>query len=310
MNRTPWAGKIWRGAVLLALATMIAGCASAQRTALKQATTATAGALAAGDYGKALDLYQKLYEKDRANGKVVSRYAAVIEEVKAAGDEAANKGRYTTAQAVYRLLADRWDGFSALGRRLSFKKPDLEEGWKDCRLALCERQFRQEISGGDYSKALASYQSALRDYPGDAAVKSRYLRGVAAIAADAERALQAKNFALAGRTSGLLLRTVDTFEAAAPAAGINGIPTRAALAEMIRTCATELTNSGLVEYRKGNLETAIAYWDGLLAFDPANAEIKKAVETARAQLVKLKGSGKGSARATGAKGGRGPGDTH
>jgi tetratricopeptide (TPR) repeat protein len=288
---------------VLAAALAMAGCASAQRTALKRASAASAGALAAGDYGKALDLYQKLYEKDRANGKVVSRYAALIAEVKAAGDKAANTGSYATAQTAYRLLADRWDGFSALARRLSFKKPDLEEEWKDCRLALCERQFRQEASAGNYPKALAAYRSPLEDYPLDAAVRSRYLKGVAEIAAAAERAFQAGDFAVAGRVTGLLLKNIESFETGAQAAGTKGIPSREALTRTVRTCVLELTNSGLVEYRRGNLGSAIAYWDGLLAFDPANAEIKKAVETARAQLGKLRSSGKGSPR----KGGHGPG---
>jgi cytochrome c-type biogenesis protein CcmH/NrfG len=49
-----------------------------------------------------------------------------------------------------------------------------------------------------------------------------------------------------------------------------------------------LTRKGLEEYRKGNLARAIAHWEGLLEFDPDNAEIRKAVETAVEQQKKLK----------------------
>jgi cytochrome c-type biogenesis protein CcmH/NrfG len=44
----------------------------------------------------------------------------------------------------------------------------------------------------------------------------------------------------------------------------------------------------MVEYRKGNLKGAISVWESLLAFDPDNEQIKKAIETARAQLQQIK----------------------
>jgi tetratricopeptide (TPR) repeat protein len=304
MNITRPEKGVVRGLALLAAALTLAGCATARRTALKQATTASAGAIAAGDRGKALDLYQKLYEKDRANGKVVSRYAAVIEEVKAFADQAENEDSYAAAQGAYRLLADRWDGFSALAPRLSFRKAELEASAKDCRLALAERQFRQEIVAGDHAKALAAYQSALKDYPQDMNMKARYLKGVAEISGIAAEALGSGNYALAGQLNGLLLKHADSFAAAGDAAVAGGgVPTRSSLADALKACSTGLTNVGLAEYRKGNLESAIALWNGILAFDPGNTEIRKAVETTKAQLGKLKGSGRAGSRA--ARSGRG-----
>ena len=53
-------------------------------------------------------------------------------------------------------------------------------------------------------------------------------------------------------------------------------------------CRESLTQSGLAEYRKGNLAGAIAFWEGLLSFDPNNAEIKKAVGTAKTQAAEIK----------------------
>lgn len=303
--KRPRRGKIvWTGLAVLVAALILTGCASARRTALKQASAGSAGAIAAGDYAKALELYQELYEKDRANGKVVSRYAAVIEEVKASGDESADQGRYAAAQDIFRLLADRWDGFSALGSRLSFKKGDLEDQAKDCRLALCERQFRQDIAAGSFAKAIADYQPALRDYPRDKAVKARYVKGIAEIGKIAAKALENNDYVPAGRIYGLLLKHVETFQDV-DAAAVEKVPSRTELAEAVKACSSGLTTSGLVEYRKGNLANAIAIWDEILAFDPGNVEIRKAAETARAQLGKLKGSGKGGSRSP--KSGRGTG---
>jgi cytochrome c-type biogenesis protein CcmH/NrfG len=55
----------------------------------------------------------------------------------------------------------------------------------------------------------------------------------------------------------------------------------------LKSCGTQLTREGLEQYRKGNLKEAIAAWQGLLQFDPDNAEIRKAVDTATEQLKKL-----------------------
>jgi cytochrome c-type biogenesis protein CcmH/NrfG len=55
----------------------------------------------------------------------------------------------------------------------------------------------------------------------------------------------------------------------------------------LKKCRAQLTRDGLDQYRKGNLKEAIAIWQGLLQFDPDNAEIRKAVDTATEQLKKL-----------------------
>ena len=295
MNRTSSRAWLIKVVALFFLGTSVIACASAKKVALRQASAESAGSFAAGDYGKALDPYKKLYEKDRANGKVVSGYAAMIEEVKAAGDEARGKGSFTSAQGAYRVILDSWDGFSAIAPRLTFQKTDLEDGLRKCRLAVCERQFRQEVGAGNYAKALTVYQAVLKDYPGDKTVRAGYAKGLGEIRAVGDKALAAKDYALAGKVNGLLLKNLGSFEAVAGKAAGGGL-SKEELTEALRACSSGLTNGGLVEYRKGNLESAIALWDVLLDFDPANAEIKKAVETAKAQLGKLKGSGRGNGR--------------
>ncbi len=313
MNKTRSGAWIGKGLALLISGLAVVACASSNKDALRPASAEAAASFAEnkaalppasadpvwsfviGDYGKAIDFYQKLYEKDRADGKTVSDYIAMIEDVKGAGDEARSKGSFTTAQGVYRVILDSWDGFSAIASRLTFKKTDLEAGLRDCRLALCNRQFRQEIGAGNYAKALTVYQAALKDYPGDKTVKAGYAKGVGEIRAIGAKAMAAKDYALAGKVNGLLLRNLESFEGVVGAAAAGG-SSRQELAEALRECSAVLTNGGLMEYRKGNLESAIALWDDLLDFDPGNAEIKKAVETAKAQLSKLKSSGRGNGR--------------
>ncbi len=56
----------------------------------------------------------------------------------------------------------------------------------------------------------------------------------------------------------------------------------------IKECSRNLTNLGIIEYRKGNLKEALAIWGQILVFEPDNEEIKKAIQTARAQLEKIK----------------------
>ncbi len=302
MNRNDSRGWIVKGIALVLSGLTIVACASANKAALRQASVESSKSLAVGDYVKTIDLYRKLYEKDRTNGRIVSSCAAMIEHVKAAGDAARSKGSWAAAQNAYRVLTVNWDWFSSLAPRLTFKRADLDAGLKACRLAVCERQFRQELESGNYAKAVAIYQSVFKNYPEDKAVKDRYAKGIAEIGETGARALAAKDYALAGKIDGLLLTNLDSCEGVAGAAAGGGL-SKEALTEALRVCSTALTNAGLAEYRKGNLENAIALWDGLLAFDPGNAEIKKAVETARAQLGKLKSSSKGSAK--GGRGGQG-----
>jgi len=296
-------GRAWivKGLALVLSGLTVVACLSATKAALRQASAESSKSFAAGDYGRAIELYKTLYEKDRTNARILSSYEAMIEQVKAAGDRAWNKGSYAAAQSAYGVLAANWDGFSALAPRLTFKRADLEAGLKDCRLAVCERQFRQELESGNYAKAIAIYQSALKSYQEDKAVKARYAKGIAEIGEMGARALAAKDYALAGKIDRLLLTNLESCEGVAWAAAGGG-SSKEALTEALRVCSTALTNAGLAEYRKGNLENAIALWEGLLAFDPGNAEIKKAVETARAQLGKLRSSSKGSRAGSPGKG--------
>jgi tetratricopeptide (TPR) repeat protein len=263
-------------------------CATANKAAVRQASAESARSFAAGDYGAAIELQRALYKKEPDSVKVLAGYVATVEETKKAADQALAQGSYPTADGAYRALLDNWDGFSAFSTELSFEKADAEVGLRECRVALCEQQFRDQLRAGAYAKALATYQSTLREYPGDKILKAGYAMGFGDIRAMGARALDAKEYAIAGKIYRLLLRNFASFEAATGAEG-QGVPVRKELEDRLRACTVGLTNLGLAEYRKGNLEKAVAVWTDLLAFDPDNAAIQKAVETAKAQSEKLKG---------------------
>jgi hypothetical protein len=99
----------------------------------------------------------------------------------------------------------------------------------------------------------------------------------------AERALARKDFVAAGKGYAVLWREYPM----AQQVGLSLSFSRNDVDEGIKNCRTQLTREGLDQYRKGNLKEAIVIWQGLLQFDPDNAEIQKAVDTATEQLRKL-----------------------
>jgi len=76
-------------------------------------------------------------------------------------------------------------------------------------------------------------------------------------------------------------------------------PSEAAIAKKVRlpkekllvnigNSSNMLMEAGLLKYRAGQLEEAIATWNRIILFDPKNAEAGKALETATIQLENLR----------------------
>ena len=275
--------KVLVGAFVVTIFVFTA-CATANRTAVKRASADSGRALAAGDLEKAIEIQKQLYRNDPRDKKILSGYIRTVEEGKKAADLALRRGSYGTASGTYRILLDGWNGFSAFAAKLTFRRADLEAGLRSCLIAQWGIQYGQELRSGRYDKALAVYQAGLREYPGDKTLGEAYAGAVDELEAVGRKALDANDYALAGRVDALLLRNFGSFDALSPRPGVS----REKLVEAIDLCRSSLTKNGLAEYRKGNLDKAIATWESLLVFGPENAEIRKAVETAKAQLAKLK----------------------
>jgi tetratricopeptide (TPR) repeat protein len=277
------------GKTILILGLILAGvffaaCASPARKAVKVASTESSRALAAGDFEKALELQQTLYHKNPGDKKAVSSYIKTVEGVKQAADLFRRQGKYTQAARTYRVLLDAWADFSALAGALPFMKANLEDDLRNCRIALCEIRSGQELEAGNHEKAFALFEAALKDYPGDAAMRASYARAIDEVNRAGAKALAVGDYAPAGKIHALLLKNYASFEGHRLMVAVG----KDYLAEVIQTCRTQLTNRGLAEYRNGHLEKAISIWESLLVFDTENNEIRKAVETAKAQLGKIK----------------------
>jgi len=219
-----------------------------------------------------------------------SRSVAEAEELKKTADRARYLLDYGRAADDYRVLLGNWAGYSRFEGRLSFSKADVQAALRLCRIGLCGAQSRREIVLGNYARALGIYRAALGDYPGNASLKAGYGGVAAELGAAAAKAVGAGDHALAGRVNTALLEHLPSLEELGIGTGLD----RTKLAAAVRDSSVHLTNRGLEEYRKGNLERAVLAWESLLVFDPGNEEVAKAVRTAKAQLGLLRNGKAGS----------------
>jgi tetratricopeptide (TPR) repeat protein len=258
-------------------------------TALKECRIAAvdnpaAQALKAGDYAKALGIYQVALKENPGDTDLAAKYRETANDIKAIGDNAFGAKDFARAGGIYRILLDRYGDFAAFATTLAFKKVQLETALKECRIAAVDNPAAQALKAGNYARALGIYQAALKENPGNADLAAKYRETANDIKAVGDGALSGKDFARAGRVNVFLLKNFASFEGLRPPVAFS----KEALTKVVGTCREALTKAGLAEYRKGNLAAAVAVWEGLLSFDPNNAEIKKAVNTAKTQLAGIK----------------------
>ena len=275
MKRTP--------AVIVLLGLAFAACSAARRTPPTQAPVEPREIPAAGDVQKTLDGFKEAHENNLGGKKMAADYIRTVEEIKRAADLISQQRDYTRARGLYRALLKNYSDFEGFAPKLTFNKGDLETALKKCRIALVDTPARQALKAGNFARALGIFQAARKDDPGDTDLAAGYLGMVADIKAAGDKALGEQDFVPAGRASATLLKNYASFSSPRRGPGFS----REELAGAVSACRESLTQSGLVEYRKGNLVKAIAIWEGLLSFDPDNAEIKKAVVTARTQLNEI-----------------------
>lgn len=146
-----------------------------------------------------------------------------------------------------------------------------------------QAQSRQHINTGDFQKAMDTYRINHSKYPEDQALTRSYIRTVEDIKNTADKAFNSENFAPAGKTYRILLRNHTHFKDFAQKLSFD----RKFLNTRISECSSNLFKKGLEEYRSGNLNNAISLWEGLLSFDPNNAEARKALNTAVTQQKTL-----------------------
>ena len=142
---------------------------------------------------------------------------------------------------------------------------------------------RAHMAAGAYQEAIDDYAAERQRQPRDQALLKQYVGSVEAIKRSADEAYDRSDFAPAGRDYELLRRNFPRFAGFASALSFD----RAQLESRLARCRKALASGGFQEYRQGNLDQAIALWQGLLAIDPDNAEIKAALGTATRQRQNL-----------------------
>jgi tetratricopeptide (TPR) repeat protein len=263
---------------------MLSACALANKNLTKETSVEARKSLETGDFEKALESFKTALKKNPRGKDLTANYIRTVEDIKRMADGARSQKDYAQAGGIYGTLLDHYGDFGAFAADLSFTKAQLAVAVNECRAAMVDNPAAQAVKTGNFPQAIDIYRAALRENPKDAGLAAKYGETVETIKAIGDKAFGAKDFARAGKVSAFLLENFASFDGLKPPIAF----TRQSLTKTVTDCRENLTTAGLAEYRKGNLTEAIAVWVELLSFDPDNAEIRKAVNTAKTQLDAIK----------------------
>jgi len=137
---------------------------------------------------------------------------------------------------------------------------------------------------GGQERALELFAAAWKEKPGHAGVAAEFDGALLALKKNGDAAYDQGKIEDAGKRWMGTLRFI-----AHPAANSRGYPfTRSEVQAKVDRLSASLMEKALLDYRKGNIQSAIAEWKTILSYDPANEEALKSVKTGTAQLEQLK----------------------
>lgn len=137
----------------------------------------------------------------------------------------------------------------------------------------------------NYERALEMFAAAWKDSPGHPGVAKDFPAALAGLKNSGDEAYRQGRPEDAGRRWSAVLR----FSIHPAAEKGRALPfSKADIRGSIDRASSSLMERGLVEYRKGNLEAAIAIWKSILAFDPSHVDAARSLQTASTQLENLK----------------------
>lgn len=149
-------------------------------------------------------------------------------------------------------------------------------------------QLRKKVSAllerGNYRRALELTMGG-RNHPGHPApgLEREYITAIKGLIVAGEESFSRGEYAAAGQSFKCAL---DCYPAD-PELRERVRPEPKQIRAHLDECSTRLMEQGLQEYRRGNLESAIRKWKGLIAFNTGHKEARKAIETATVQLRAL-----------------------
>lgn len=139
-------------------------------------------------------------------------------------------------------------------------------------------------ASGHPNQVIDSYKTEIDKAPKNEELIRNFAKSLEAMNNAAEKSYSRNDYAAAGKTYNLLLKRYTDFKDAAHLLSFN----KAQLNARLTNCKTALYQKGFQEYREGNLGKAIATWQDYLEIDPDNADIKRALSTAKAQQKNLR----------------------
>jgi tetratricopeptide (TPR) repeat protein len=139
--------------------------------------------------------------------------------------------------------------------------------------------IKHTVASGDHQKIINDYKAEYVKHPQDQTLMKEYVKTLEDIKAAADGALKKEDYASAGKTYKVLLKNYPDFKGFAHTLSFD----RAQLNTKLTNCKDSLSKKGFQKYREGDLSEAISLWQNYLAIDPNNADIKKALNTAKMQ---------------------------
>lgn len=140
------------------------------------------------------------------------------------------------------------------------------------------------VKRGDFGAAVEMIRREVKAGGSELSFGDPYVASTNGLAEEGMKHFSGQDFGAAGAA---FRKALDNYPQEASLQGRVKYPARK-LEDSLNECSRKLMDEGLVLYRNGDLTGAIATWKKILAFDPANQEASKAVETATVQLKRLK----------------------
>jgi tetratricopeptide (TPR) repeat protein len=140
------------------------------------------------------------------------------------------------------------------------------------------------VTLGDYSEALKLITKGIKMGQPEVFYQKEYVRAINGLTREGTDRFEAGLYWPAGRSFHLALEHYP--KEAEVREGIARSPEK--IRTYIEECSVKLMEAGLLRYREGDLDGAVAVWEKIILFNPGYEEARQALETARLQLEKLK----------------------
>lgn len=140
------------------------------------------------------------------------------------------------------------------------------------------------LEEGGQERALELFSEAWKEKPGHAGVAREFDGALVSLKKGGDAAYDQGKWESAGKRWMATLRFITH-----PAANARGYAfTRSELKSKVDKLSASLMEKALTQYRRGEVEPAIADWKTILSYDPAHEEAAQSLRTASKQLETLK----------------------